>query len=348
MCWKRKPAPIAWSPPLSRSPPGKQLEQNLRLPPAPTILLVDSGQWYNSSEISYYRQALNDLGYLYDVWPIRNPNTDVPTTSTLRAFDAVIWSSPFDSPGFINAGGVISDYLGAGGHLLLSGQDVGYYDGYLYYDEYYHTLLMAELSADTASSRHLTGTQTFAGLALSISGPGGADNQISPDVIRSRAPLFTVPAFDYEIDQLGGQTVGLCRPYRAVNLPFGFEAITDRAARAEVLSRTFGVFDRAPQRQVAALEPAPDQLIAPAGSSATSTLTLYNLDEVTPVTFALKADSAWPASITPDPGKVESLRVAHDHGHHADSHQPRARCDPARDDHRAPDRFTRPERGPAS
>jgi uncharacterized repeat protein (TIGR01451 family) len=278
---------------------GNMLEQNLRLPPAPTILLVDSGSWYNSSQISYYRQALDDLGYLYDVWPIRNPNTDVPTTSTLRAFDAVIWSSPFDAPGFINAGGVISDYLGAGGHLLLSGQDVGYYDGYLYYHEYYHTLLMAELSADTASSLHLTGTQTFAGLAFSISGPGGADDQISPDVIRSRAPLFTVPAFDYEIDQLGGQTVGLCRPYRAVNLPFGFEAITDRAARAEVLARTFGVFDRALQRHAAALDPAPDQLIAPAGSNATSTLTLYNFDEVMPVTFALNADSAWPASITP-------------------------------------------------
>ncbi len=278
---------------------GQTVEQDLNLPDAPTILLVDSGQWYNNSEISYYRQALDDLGYLYDVWPIRNLNTDVPTTHTLRAFDSVIWSSPFDSPGFINAGGIISDYLHAGGHLLLSGQDVGFYDDLWYYAEYYHTALMTQLSADTASSRHLTGTHTFAGLSISISGPGGADNQISPDVIRSRAPLFTEPAFDYEIDQLGGQTVGVCRPYRAVNLPFGFEAITDRAARAEVMSRVFGVFDRAPQRQVSALEPTPDQLIAPAGSSATATLTLYNLDEVTPVTFALRADSAWPASITP-------------------------------------------------
>ncbi len=107
---------------------GQTLEQDLRLPPAPTILLVDSGPWYNGSEISYYRQALDDLAYLYDVWPIRNPSTDVPTTSTLRAFDAVIWSSPFDSPGLVNASGVISDFLWAGGHLFLSGQDVGYYD----------------------------------------------------------------------------------------------------------------------------------------------------------------------------------------------------------------------------
>ena len=54
------------------------LEQNFVLPPAPTILLVDSGQWYHDSEISYYRQALDDLGYLYDVWPIHNPNHRCP------------------------------------------------------------------------------------------------------------------------------------------------------------------------------------------------------------------------------------------------------------------------------
>ena len=110
---------------------GQSLEQDMHLPSAPTILLVDSGVWYNGSESSYYRQALDDLAYLYDVWPIRNVATDVPTTSTLRAFDTVIWSSPLDSPGFINADRVISDFLGAGGHLLLSGQDVGFYDDYL-------------------------------------------------------------------------------------------------------------------------------------------------------------------------------------------------------------------------
>ena len=54
-----------------------------------------------------------------------------------------------------------------------------------------------------------------------------------------------------------------------------------------------------------AFDQTPDQLIAPAGSNATSTLTLYNLDEVTPVTFALKADSAWPASITPTLAKLK-------------------------------------------
>jgi hypothetical protein len=321
---------------------GHTLEQNLVLSKAPTILLVDSGRWYNGSEIGYYRQALNDLGYLYDEWPIRNMNVDVPTTSTLRTFGAVIWSAPFDSPGYVNAGEVISDYLHASGRLLLSGQDVGYYDTWSY-EAYYHDALLAQVSADSAASRHLTGTRTFAGLTLAISGTGGADNQNTPDIIHSLAPLFTEPAFDYEIDQLGGQTVGLCRPYRAVNLAFGFEAITDRAVRAEVMSRTFGVFDRAPQRQVTALEPAPDQLIAPAGFSATSTLAVQprrsNAGD-----FCLAGRQRVEYRYHTDVDQVESMRVAHDHGHHADSAQPRARCDPACDDHCAPDRFARPQR----
>ena len=128
----------------------------------------------------------------------------------------------------IGSGNVISDFLGAGGRLLLSGQDVGFYDDWWSYEPYYHSALMAQLVADDATSRHLTGTHTFAGMTLAISGTGGADNQVYPDVIQSRAPSLTEPAFDYALDENGGQTVGLCRPYRAVYLPFGFEAINDR------------------------------------------------------------------------------------------------------------------------
>ena len=90
-------------------------------------------------------------------------------------------------------------------------------------------------------------------------------------MIQSLAPSLTEPAFDYAPAENGGQSVGLCRPYRAVYLPFGFEAINDRLTRAEVLSRTFGVFDRAPVRNAFALDHTPDRLIAPPGSITTST-----------------------------------------------------------------------------
>jgi hypothetical protein len=278
---------------------GLTVTQNFALPDAPSILLVDSGRWYNGSVIGYYRQALVDLNYLYDEWPIRDLNMDVPATSTLRAHNVVVWSAPQDSPGIIGAGYVLSDFLGTGGRLLLSGQDVGFYDDGWYYEPYYHSALMAQMVADGTSSRRLTGTHTFAGLTLAIGGTGGADNQLYPDVIQSRAPQLTEPAFNYTLDQNGGQTVGLCRPYRAVYFPFGFEAINDRSTRADVLSRTFGIFGRSLVRNAIEFDQPPDRLIASPGAIAAHTLTLANLDEVSPLTFTLSVQSAWHAVVTP-------------------------------------------------
>ncbi len=285
---------------------GQTVTQNLMLPDAPSILLVDSGRWYNGSVIAYYRQALDDLNYLYDEWPIIDLRVDLPTTPTLRAHKVVIWSAPFDSPGIIGAGDVISDFLSTGGRLLISGQDVGYYDDWLSSEPYYYSKLMARLVADDASTRHLTGTHAFAGITLAISGTGGADNQLYPDVIQSRAPALTEPAFDYTIDQNGGQTVGLCRPYRAVYLPFGYEAINDRSTRAEVLARTFAVFARPAVRNTFGFGQTPNLLIAPPGSLITNMITLTNFDEVSPLTFTLAAQSAWNVRLTPQQVSVKS------------------------------------------
>jgi hypothetical protein len=277
---------------------GQIVTQSFALPDAPRLLLIDSGRWYNGSEISYYRQALDDLGYPYTEWPLRDPAVDVPTTSTLRAYSTVIWSAPLDSPGFVGVGRVISDYLGSSGRLLLSGQDVGYYDDWWYNEPYFHSLLLAQVAADASDSRQLTGAHSFAGLTFRIDGAGGAQNQLYPDVIRSLVPALTETAFDYAPAENGGHAVGLCRSYRAVYLPFGFEAISDRAARAEVLSRTFEIFERAPIRNTFTLDHTPDQLIGPPGTSVTGTLTLANFDETSPHTFTLSTESAWAVSLT--------------------------------------------------
>ncbi len=279
---------------------GNTITQNFFLPDAPSILVVDSGVWYNSSEIDYYRQALDDNNYAYTVWPIRDPSKDVPTTSTLRQYQAVLWSSPLDSPGYIGADAALSSYLKQGGNLLLSGQDVGFWDGYQIYSSYFPNQLLAQYVADNGPTRQLTGQQLFAGQVISISGPGGADNQLYPDVIASLDPLLTRDAFDYLPDQSGGQSIGLCRPYRAVYLAYGFEAINDRSTRAEVMSRTLAYFHSPRVRFNYALDHLIDPLISPPGTLVTASIDLHNLDEVAPTTtFSLSVNSAWPASITP-------------------------------------------------
>ncbi|HZY43734.1 MAG TPA: S8 family serine peptidase [Anaerolineae bacterium] len=279
---------------------GDTITQNFFLPDAPRILVVDSGAWYNASEVDYYRQALDDNNYSYTVWPIRDPNKDVPTTSTLRQYTAVLWSSPLDSPGYIGASYAVGDYLKQGGNLLLSGQDVGFWDGYWIYSPYFPSQMLAQYVADDGPTRQLTGQQLFAGQVISISGSGGADNQLYPDVIASLDPLLTRGAFDYLPDQSGGQSIGLCQPQRAVYLAYGFEAINDRNARAEVMSRTFAYFNSPRVRFNYALDQITDPVIGSAGSVVSASIDLHNLDEVAPTTtFSISVSSAWPASITP-------------------------------------------------
>ena len=289
---------------------GQRVAQDFHLPDAPTILLVDSGRWYNASVERYYRQALTDLNYVYDEWPIINPGSDVPTTTTLRAYDTVIWSSPLDSPGYIGADVSLYDYLRAGGHLFLSGQDVGYLDAYWGFGGYLTDQLFARFVADNGPTRVLTGQNGYAGQVVTLTGGDGADNQLYPDVITTSEPLLTENAFDYLPGQSGGQTVGQCEPYRAAYLSFGFESINNRAARSRVLSTTLASFARPLVAHEYVLDHAPEPIVGPPGSLITGVVKLHNLDEVaTSTTFALSVDGAWPATISPTLAIIKSCET---------------------------------------
>ena len=105
------------------------------LPQAPRLLLVDSGRWYYDSHIHYFEDALEALDYPFTLWPIRDPfgentgHADRPSKEDLKRYDVVIWSSPSDSPGLIEASQAITSYLASGGQMLVSGQDVAFWDG---------------------------------------------------------------------------------------------------------------------------------------------------------------------------------------------------------------------------
>jgi hypothetical protein len=215
---------------------GQVAAVTLTLPPAPSILLVDSGAWYYGSQIAYYRQALDDLALAYDEWTVRHPPDDTPTADLLAPYDVVIWSAPDDAPGYIGAQDAITTYLSAGGRLLLSGQDVGFLDaGMPYYTKY----LKARLVEDSSNLWTLEGLPggPFAGLTMTIAGPGGANNQYYPDVVAPADPDAAAPALAYAGDGFGALAVGTCLDYRALYLSFGFEAITDRETRREVMRR---------------------------------------------------------------------------------------------------------------
>jgi uncharacterized repeat protein (TIGR01451 family) len=212
---------------------------DLALPSAPTLLLVDGGAWSYDSQITYFRQALDDLALAYDEWPIYTLPDDVPEARDLSPYDAVIWSAPQNGVGHIGAHTAVERYLTSGGRLFLTGQDVGLADDNLSFYDYYRELLKAGFVRNTAGVWVLDGTpgELFAGESITITGPGGADNQTRPDVIALLDRDHAAPVLTYRGDGYGGIQAGTCLDYRSVYLSFGFEGINDRIARRGVMGR---------------------------------------------------------------------------------------------------------------
>lgn len=283
---------------------GGMVSQTFDLDPSPAIVLVDSGAWYYDSQLDYYKTALDDLNYLYDEWTIRSVPSFTPVITDLVPYDAVIWSSPSDSPGYIGAGDVISDYLRMGGNVLLSGQDVGFWDsgasGVLW-SPYYSTMLKANLASDNSKSNTLTGPEgsLLEGLVLSLNGPDSARNQTYPDGVSINAPDNANPLLAYDTGELGGIGAGLCLPYRSFYLSFGLEGAGDRAGRAGVVGKALSWFTSPRQAAGIEVEPGRSRLISPAGSTLTHTVRLYNTGEAgAGDTYTLElSGNQWPSTI---------------------------------------------------
>lgn len=287
---------------------GATTTQHFLLDSAPSILLVDSGRWYQESEISFYRQALTDALYPYELKQIANPfgaPNDIPSAATLANYDIVIWSAPFDSPGYIGADDELASFLNGGGKLLLSGQDVAYYDSFwFWYVAYLKNLLKVSFVEDAASTANLNGVsgQPFNGLSLSISGGDGADNQFAADVIANNNADFAGPLLNYADDRLAALHVGLCVPYRAMFFAFGFEAINSRANRSEVMGKAIDWLMQTPAPVGVELTPITGTLVGNFGATVTHTIRARNTgtgSDVISLTPGSGAPYNWPVSGVP-------------------------------------------------
>ncbi|MDY6876961.1 MAG: S8 family serine peptidase [Chloroflexota bacterium] len=285
---------------------GGVTDADFSLPPAPSILLVDSGRWHYESEVEYFRQALDELTYAYDEWTVQYLPGDVPTADDLAPYDIVIWSAPKDAPGFIGAQNAIVGYLDGGGRLLLTGQDVGFWDGggvIGYWDSYYNEYLKADYVSDDAPTRVLDGLEgdLFAGLTLTITGAGGADNQAYPDEVAVSDPDAAAPVLVYQEGECGGVRVGTCLDYRVIYLSFGFEGINASDARREVMSRSLDWLTSSPPDTGLELTPSSQTRIGLPGTVVTHTLRVRHMGQggtVDNVSLLLDG-AAWTTQLSP-------------------------------------------------
>lgn len=281
--------------------PDTAVTQNFSLDSAPAILLVDSGQWYYQSQADYYAASLTALSYAFDTWTIRHPFKDVPTSDDLLAYDNVIWSSPQDSPGYLGANNVITDYLGSGGNLLISGQNVAYYDGAGFGTQYWwHVLLDAVYQGPAYVTQTIAGAAgtAYEGIWLNLNGPDSAQNQIFADKSSPHKDALTAPTFYFADGQGAGLQAGHCQPFRLSYLGFGLEGVSDAADRAAILDRTFTYFASPRVQFGVRLTPGLVDDFALPGEKLVYTVTVRNLSETLTDTLTLHtATTGWAASL---------------------------------------------------
>jgi uncharacterized repeat protein (TIGR01451 family) len=282
--------------------PDETAIQDVALARAPSILLVDSGAWYYDSQAAYFQQALDQLAYLYDVRTIHDTISDWPTAETLAAYDIVIWSCPADSPGLIGADGALTAYLEGGGKLLLTGQDIAFWDGggaIFTYAPYFTTHLKAAYVRDNAASAAVLGTagDIFGGLSLPLNGPDSARDQLYPDEIASADLQSALPVLLYEEGGGAGLRIGSCLPYRTIYIAAGLEGMGDRDSRSEIIGRAIQWLTTPPALAGIELSASAQPALPLAGAAMTHTVHLRNTGTLTDTYELDIISSGWPATL---------------------------------------------------
>ncbi len=285
---------------------------------APSILLVDADAWLEDSVANYYQWALDYEGYLYDTRPITDTDY-LPTAAELSPYDVVIWASPWSSPGYVNADEELIVYLDNGGRLLISGQDVGYWDskwpGQARAPLFYHNYLYADYVRDRTRINDLTGVDDdiFEGVNLLLEdvyaykkGNASASDEVTP------ADGYATAIISYEGDGSAGLKTDVCgpNPYRAVYLSFGYEGAGPRPDYATVLDKAIQWLIASRPLRETSLRPKVQYEVGEPGTSIQYSARVANDGQVASAYDISLSDNAWPTAILDPQTKNPITRTA--------------------------------------
>jgi len=203
------------------------------------ILLVDDDGAYDY-ETQYFLPALAGTGKSAATW---DRSSTAITAEVLANFYIVIWQCGWAFP-TVDAGdrAALSEYLDGGGNLFITGQDIGWemYDeggaSVVWYNNYLHATYISDDTNDLTLDG-VPGTFTE-GLALTIGGGDGANNQEYPSDIDPRGDNA-----ESILTYIAGKNGGIMADtgvHRVVYLAFGFEAINNAADRATLMEGIIG------------------------------------------------------------------------------------------------------------
>jgi uncharacterized repeat protein (TIGR01451 family) len=308
------------------------------LTPAPTILLVEadaSAGWFFGRPVrNFFRWALDQEGYLYDMWVIQYTDFNdtrvmpdgitgygVPSNATLGSYDLVIWAHTGGSPSQISADDELMAYLSQGGRLIISGQDIGYHDsGTVFFNDYLHADYTIDLAANEGET--VSGTGFLTGINLEITSAALYNYRntalgLYPDAVAA-ADGAAYPVLTYDNDSgAAALAIAPCdASYRAVYLALGYENIGPRAdnrdpAIAELLDRSIEwAMSTKSAYDFSVTASTLRQMGAP-GATATNYLQVTNTGNLIDTFVVSTAGNRWPTRILDDQGEpVTSIEVA--------------------------------------
>jgi hypothetical protein len=200
------------------------------------LLIVSDDGSANYAD-AYFAPAVATTGRSFAIW-----DRDLGTieTATLLDYAAVIWFSGDDGPGLSDADQArVGSYLGSGGKLLLSGQDMAHGTWAAGGNSWLRYVLHTDYEVygyGDDSVDGVAGDPVSDGMTLSLGGGDGADNLYHPD------KLFPYDAnatqiFNYDAETGAGLRIA-SGDYRVIFLGFGFESIDDAADRALLMQRS--------------------------------------------------------------------------------------------------------------
>lgn len=246
-------------------------DEDFYLTPTQRIAFVDSGAYYYGSAATAYREALDALQLGYDEYRVKKVPGDTPTITQLLQYDSVIWSAPYDAPALVGASDVMSRYLAAGRNLLLTGQNVAFYDGggaFAYHP--YFSRVNALYAAKNYEASVVVGREggPLAGKVMTFT---QIQNQWAPDIVTVLRPDNGQLIGDYTNDVTaanGARGAGVwtaqCAKSRTAYYAFGLEAFSALDERADVISRTLAAFV-APRPALGLEMLSRDRYLTPAG-----------------------------------------------------------------------------------
>lgn len=192
----------------------------------PPILVVDddAGKGYES----FYRGALDAVGQEYSYLNYSALQSGI-SGDILNQYSTVFWFTGDAYRDTVTAAdqAALTEFLGSGGNLFISGQDIGYE---IKNTDFYKNTLKATWEKDTSASKEISGL----GSTFKIEGGDGANNQRYPDKIAANAGAEVYLSYGNDQGPAGLKIQG--ENSRIIYLAFGFEGIESAEARNAVMS----------------------------------------------------------------------------------------------------------------